>query len=179
MKEEQFEIKGFLITVTYHSEESELLLEAKSKGIPLIGTYSVMKHPPHTSPGEYHLHVHDGENQIFAINKSGSAHDGFHGVRIPNKVYKALTQKYKEWTFPPDQIIECINYTLILNPISGLTFREILAEIKVVELELNFHDSVKVSNINESTDLEHVPKENTALLNRFKDLYTETMRKLH
>jgi len=127
MRHEILEIEGFLILVTYHSDadNSELLLEAKAKGTPLVGTYSVMKHQPHTNPGEYHLHVYDGQNQIFAINKSGKGHDGYHGVRIPNKVYQALTQKYKGWTIPPDQIIESLYYTYICIPIADLSYREI------------------------------------------------------
>lgn len=177
MKHELLDIDGFLITITFHNDKSELLLEAKSKGTPLIGTYSVIKHPPHTNPGEYHLHVYDGQDQIFAINKSGKAHDGFHGVRIPNKVYSALTQKYKGWTFPPDQIIESLNYTYILNPILSLTYKQILNEIEVLQGEMNFYDRIEKSLLKESITTK-AKEQNDLLLKRFQELFIESVKRI-
>lgn len=35
-----------------------------------------------------------------------SAHDQSHGIRIPNKVVKALDQKFPDFTLPEDKLIE-------------------------------------------------------------------------
>ncbi|ABQ06615.1 hypothetical protein [Flavobacterium johnsoniae] len=176
MRHESFQVDGFLITVSYHDSKSELLFEAKSKGTPLIGTYSVIKHQPHSQPGEYHLHVYDGQDQIFAINKSGKAHDGYHGVRIPNKVYQELTKKYKGWVFPPDQIIESLNYTYLLNPIIDLDYMQILNEITFIEREINFFE--RVQSINEAAGLINAVEQNELLLKRFKDLFIASVKRL-
>lgn len=178
MRHEVIEIEGFLILVTYHSDadKSELLLEAKSKGTPLVGTYSVIKHQPHTNPGEYHLHVYDGQDQIFAINKSGKGHDGYHGVRIPNKVYQALTQKYKGWAFSPDQIIESVHHTYICRPISDLSYREILNEINVLQQEMNLSDRVQL--LLEGTSKTTAQKKHEIILKRFQTLFSESVKRI-
>lgn len=136
MRHEDYEIEGFKIVVTFHDEKSELLLEAKSCGVPLIGTYSVKKHPPHVPGCDYHLHVYDSGNEIFAINQNGTAHDGYHGVRIPNKVYKELLNRYKSWNFPVDQMIEGVQYTYLLDPIESLNYRQLIIETDVIGGEL-------------------------------------------
>ncbi len=137
MRHEDFEMEGYKIVVTYHEEESELLQEAKASGKPLIGTYSVKKHQPHVPGCDYHLHVYDGSNEIFAINQNGSAHDGYHGVRIPNKVYKELQKQYKNWVLPPDQIIEGVQFTYFLEPIESLNYRQVMTESDVIFGELS------------------------------------------
>jgi hypothetical protein len=177
MKHELLEIDDHLVMVTYHADNSGLLNEAKTKGFPLIGTYSVIKHPPHTQPGEYHLHVYDGNNQIFAINQSGKGHDGYHGVRIPNKVYKALKSKHKDWLIRPDQIIESITHTYIMSPITELSYKEILNEIQVVGNEINLYEKVNKSKIDESVQ-NAGRADNGALEERFRNLYIESVKRL-
>ncbi|OOG77488.1 hypothetical protein [Algoriphagus sp. A40] len=105
----------YFIIHDLEGSSEELLLEAKHKGTKLVGQYSVIKHQPHNPTGEYHIHVYKKENEIFSINKSGRGHDGFSGTRIPNEVFKALSAKYPDWTFPKSQIVESVNHTLILN----------------------------------------------------------------
>jgi len=40
------------------------------------------------------------------MNMDGSAHDQSHGNRIPNKVAKAISQKFPNFTLPQDNLIE-------------------------------------------------------------------------
>ena len=177
IKTETITIDEFQIIVNYHTSESELLLEAKHKGTPLVGTYSFTKHPPHTQPGEYHLHVYDGNNQIFAINKDGTGHDGYHGYVIPNKVYQTITQRFPSWLFPPDQIIEALNYTYILNPISTLRYSEIVNEIEAISKELRVYEQAEKMLLLES-NLPKAQEQIEVMKNRFKGLYKALSQKI-
>ena len=183
MKHETFEIDCYSIVVTYHDNQSELLLEAKTKGEPLIGTYSVIKHQRHTPDGDYHLHVYDEQNQIFAINKGGSAHDGYHGVRIPNKVYQELTKRYNGWQFPPNKIIETVNFTYILKPLAELTYKEIINEISTIQSEreiLETFKSLSGSNhiLNESISKSDISNQIEQVTERFKELFLESVKRI-
>ncbi len=84
------------------------LNEAQLRGVSLGGPYSAQFHSQHTSPGERHIHVYHKNNQIFALNLSGTAHDRSHGVRIPNRVATALQRIFPGVTLPPNNIIECL-----------------------------------------------------------------------
>lgn len=109
-------IEGIIFHIYTHTLiEEEMLLEAKSKGNPLDGTYSFLKHQPHNSTGEYHLHVYDRSNEIFAINQSGKGHDGYSGTSIPKRVYNALVAKFPHWNFPANRIIESIDDFIMLD----------------------------------------------------------------
>jgi hypothetical protein len=89
-----------------------MLNEAKHKGVPLHGPYSVQKHSAHVQPGERHVHVYLKNNQLFALNMdSGTAHDQSHGIPIPNKVADALRQKFPDITLPPNNFIESASLT--------------------------------------------------------------------
>lgn len=182
MRHEDFEIEGFIIVVTYHDENSNLLTEAKTEGTALVGTYSVKKHQPHVPGCDYHLHVYDVQNQIFAINKNGTAHDGYHGVRIPNKVYKAIQKQYPTWTLPPDKIIECFQFTYILNPVGTLTYKEVLNEVDVIRGELNLYDRIEDLKNTEGLLTEQALQEivaNKADVNqRWQELFNECVRRL-
>jgi hypothetical protein len=87
----------------------QMLNEANHRGIPLVGTYSYQKHNSHGAAGQYHLHLYNRNNQIFAINKDGTAHDASHKAEIPNVVADALRQKFPDWTIPDNNIIEGAN----------------------------------------------------------------------
>lgn len=64
------------------------------------------RHAAHVEVGQPHIHVYNGPNEIFALNKDGTAHDRSHGVEIPNKVYKALQTRLPYWNLPPNRLIE-------------------------------------------------------------------------
>ena len=61
---------------------------------------------PHSDSGQYHLHVYNRNNQLFAINKDGTAHDQSHGCRIPNKVAKVLRIRFPDYRIPSNNFIE-------------------------------------------------------------------------
>lgn len=117
MSEEIIEIDGILFVILTHSEtEVQELHESKNKGRQLVGTYTYDIHKPHNPTGEYHIHLRDKGNEILSMNKvSGTAHDGYHGVRIPNKAFKALKDQLPDWNWPNNQILESLQYTYILD----------------------------------------------------------------
>ena len=59
--------------------------------------------------GEDHLHVYLKNNQLFAINVSGTAHDRSHGVRIPNRVAKGIRKAFPQIVLPPNNLIESMD----------------------------------------------------------------------
>lgn len=118
MKEiENFKVDEILIRLFVpDDEEIPLLLESRQKGRILVGTYSYDIHMGHNSTGEYHLVLYDKGREILAINKiSGTAHDGYHGVRIPNKAFDVLKKKFSDWKWPENQILESTQYTYLLD----------------------------------------------------------------
>ena len=122
----QIEIDDYIVEV--FSPEFDVkadLNEARHRGKPLVGAYSVLEHPPHTNPGEHHLQVYLKNNKIFAINRSGSGHDGSSGRRIPNKVADALRDRYPKYRIPDNNIIE--NEGMYLAPL-------------LVEIKMNLPD---------------------------------------
>jgi len=74
----------------------------------LTGAYFYDKHKPHAPTGQYHLHVYLKNNEIFAINWDGSAHDQSHQTIIPGKVIKALKAMFPDLILPSNRIIECV-----------------------------------------------------------------------
>jgi len=86
------------------------LKEARHKAIPLSGPYSAYLDSPHILHGQKHVHVYYKNNQIFALNIDGSAHDKSHGVKIPGKVAKVLSDVLPNFEFPKDNIIESLTF---------------------------------------------------------------------
>ncbi len=129
MKEEIFELEGFIFKLSYLEEEPEkqLLIELKGKGRHLTGSYFYDIHQPHNPTGEIHIHLYDKEKEILAINKiSGTAHDRSHGIRIPNKAFKELQHRFNDWKWPNNQILESLNYTYILDSNSESYLRPVI-----------------------------------------------------
>jgi len=107
MNHTSFEIDEYTIHLYFSDEEQrQLLTEAERRGVPLTGVYSVLKHQPHTGGSQYHLHIYKKQNQIFAINKDGTAHDQSHEAVIPRKVSDALKQKFPDWDIPRNNLLE-------------------------------------------------------------------------
>lgn len=101
--------------ITHDEQEVQQLIESRNYKRQLGGGYEAVVHQPHNSTGDYHIHLSNDGKEILSMNKSGSAHDGYHGVRIPNKAFKALKAQFPDWNWPADQIIESIDYTLFIN----------------------------------------------------------------
>lgn len=107
MKVEQILMEGIEFSIiTHDDDEVQQINEARQKGRPLTGNYSYELHSAHNPTGEYHIHLYEKGKEILSINKSGTAHDGYHQTRIPNKAYQALKNKYSDWNWPKNQIIE-------------------------------------------------------------------------
>jgi hypothetical protein len=125
---ENIEGVNFEITTYSESEVITYLNEGKNKGRELVGNYTIDHHQPHNSTGDYHIHLSEKGNEILAINKNGSAHDGYHGIRIPNKPFKALIKKYPDWNLPENQLIESYSDVLFVNPsqLNGLKLVRVL-----------------------------------------------------
>jgi hypothetical protein len=114
MIENRIEIDEITFRIFIHTdEEVQIINESKNKGRYLNGnyTYDIQKH----NSGEYHIHLKDNGKEILSINKSGTAHDGYHGARIPNKAFKALKKQLPDWNWPENQIIESLNYSYFLD----------------------------------------------------------------
>lgn len=95
------------------TREKDSIEEARHRGEPLGGPYSVRRDPPH-SGGQYHLHIYNKNKQLFAINKDGTAHDQSHGCRIPNKVANALRKKFPDYHIPNNNFIESTSLAEVL-----------------------------------------------------------------
>jgi hypothetical protein len=111
----------------------QILTEAKQN---LTGIYFYDKHQPHANTGQYHMHVYLRNNEIFAINWDGSAHDQSHHRVIPRKVFQALQAKFPGLALPADRIIEsfaldptsCGGTALKLETSELLSLRQIIYE---------------------------------------------------
>lgn len=110
MEEFKFDVD---VTYTIHVSSddpkgSSAIIEAQQRGKPLRGPYSAQQHAGHTAAGQEHLHVYLKQNQIFSLNKDGTAHDKSHGVRIPNRVADAIRELFPDFDLPEDNLIETI-----------------------------------------------------------------------
>ncbi len=105
-----FEVDEWTIHIYFHEpdlnqhEIAQMLNEAKR--FDLGNAYSAVEHPPHGGQGMHHIHAYHRNNQLFALNIDGSAHDRSHGYTIPNKVADAIKVKFPEWIIPPKNLIE-------------------------------------------------------------------------
>ncbi len=84
----------------------EVLNEAEDHGIKLGGTYSALKHKPHTVNNDYHLHIRNKGTEIAALNFDGTAHDGYHNFRLPNTVVKGIQKCFPKCNIPSNGLIE-------------------------------------------------------------------------
>ncbi|MDI9868002.1 hypothetical protein [Flectobacillus roseus] len=116
MTEIIIKIDDITFKIFRHSEtEVQQLNEANNSGRKLVGTYTYDIHKPHNPTGEYHIHLRNNGNEILSMNKSGTAHDNYHGIRIPNKAFKELKKQLPDWTWPNNQILESLQHTYILD----------------------------------------------------------------
>lgn len=110
MFEANFVVEEYILHV--YCADDAVLEEARHRGTPLTGPYSADEHPSHITPNQQHLHIYFRNTKLFAINRDGTAHDASHGYRIPNKVAKALSQKFPKYQIAKDNVIESAEMTL-------------------------------------------------------------------
>lgn len=101
-----FMVEEYHVHMLFESATDGILAEAKHRGLPLGGQYSAQLHSAHSSVGQQHVHVYAKNNQLFALNKDGSAHDASHKIQIPNKVAKAIQDKFPGFNLPANKLIE-------------------------------------------------------------------------
>lgn len=91
-------------------DQPRLILEKKETGRQLKGTkytYRIDNPCGEACPGnQRHIHVLLKNKEVFAMNVDGSAHDGYHQVRIPDIVAEPIKQL--GFQLPPDNLIEVI-----------------------------------------------------------------------
>lgn len=101
-----FEVEDFCVHILFAPADNGVLEEAKHHGISLGGKYSAQLHKAHSMVGKEHIHVYEKNNQLFAMNIDGTAHDNSHKTRIPNRVANAITQHFPQFILPKDNLIE-------------------------------------------------------------------------
>ena len=99
-------IDSEVIHILFEKETSIVLNEAKTRGTPVGGPYSVLFHKAHSTVGSDHIHGYEKNNQLFALNVDGTAHDQSHGVRIPNRLAKGIKNCFPNVTLPTNNMIE-------------------------------------------------------------------------
>ena len=112
----RFTIDEYSINIYFDYDNQQVIhsfQEAKNKG-PIIfdSQYSARKDQRHSDKGQIHLHLFMHNNEIAAVNKDGSGHDGSHGYELPKKVYNGIKTK-----FPDFKIKQIIESATSLNPI--------------------------------------------------------------
>lgn len=89
-------------------DHTGFIVEAKHQFPYIPGTkytYRIDQPNGEPRPGNLkHIHIYGKTGQLVAMNVDGSAHDGYHQVRIPDDVVPFLQKK--GFTLPPDNIIE-------------------------------------------------------------------------
>jgi len=95
-----------VIHILFKNSKTSALYEAKNRGVPVGGAYALQFHKKHSPVGKDHIHGYERNNQLFVLNVGGTAHDQSHGVRIPNKLAKAIKHHFPGIVLPPDNIIE-------------------------------------------------------------------------
>jgi len=107
MKEFCFTVDEFTVHLYCADLDAKLLLlEAQRRGVSLGGPYSAQYHTARVLPGQKHVHVYHKNNQLFALNADGTAHDKSHGVSIPNRVAREIQRLFPDIQVPADGIIE-------------------------------------------------------------------------
>lgn len=96
-------------------EDGKRLFE--SKIMPINGTrlsYRIDNPRGEAGPGnQRHIHIIAKSGELFAMNVDGSAHDGCHGVQIPDTVVDFI--KKKGFSVPDNHIIEMVNVDMPIH----------------------------------------------------------------
>ena len=94
------------IHILFRNNETSALFEAKNRGKPVGGAYSLQFHKKHSQKDKDHIHAYEKNKQLFALNIDGTAHDRSHKVRIPNKLAKGIRNHFPYIILPNDNVIE-------------------------------------------------------------------------
>lgn len=100
-----FTIEEYAVHILFESIDNILLAEAE-RWVSLGGNISARLDAARYKNGQEHIHVKVKDKTIFALNRDGSAHDGYHKFQIPNKVARAIALNFPLFKLPPDNFIE-------------------------------------------------------------------------
>ena len=95
--------------IYFDNSDNGPILEMLCKPIPGMKKYGYRIDIPfgEQRPGnQKHMHIYVKQNEVFAINVDGTAHDGYHNVKIPDEIAPFIQSK--GITLPPNNIIECL-----------------------------------------------------------------------
>lgn len=84
------------------------LLNEQRPAVDLGKGRSMLFHKAHVPNTEDHLHFFVKGARIAAINRSGTAHDGSHGVQLQRWALDGIKQHYPDFTLPPNGLIEAL-----------------------------------------------------------------------
>jgi hypothetical protein len=62
----------------------------------------------HVPGGQDHLHFLQKGDNLYALNRDGTAHDKSHGVQMFNWSIDHIQKTYPDWTIPKDGLIEAM-----------------------------------------------------------------------
>ena len=60
-------------------------------------------------PNKDHIHVYCKNKQLFALNRDGTAHDGCHGIYIPQKLANKIKVEFPDFKIPENRLIESLD----------------------------------------------------------------------
>lgn len=116
-----------------------LILEAKVQFEPIPNvkhhTYRIDKQLGVGGPGhQRHIHIFNRGEELFAMNIDGTAHDGYHQVKIPDDIAGFLSQK--GFQLPPDNIIEFMQFPsggkLLVESVSNVAMNEVAINVGTI-----------------------------------------------
>ncbi|WP_136617002.1 MULTISPECIES: hypothetical protein [Mesorhizobium] len=104
------------VDVFYHfasddQTAKDTILTLLTEAVPFVDLgkgRSIIHHKAHVPNTEDHLHFVVNGNKIAAVNKSGTAHDRSHGIKLQKWALKGAAQHYPDFKMPKDGLIESL-----------------------------------------------------------------------
>ena len=90
------------------SSESSLLQESKTQNVGRGVEIRFDRNHAFSDTSKDHIHVYKRGKELFAINRDGSSHDGFHSITIPSSVYGFIRDNYPDFILPTNRVIESL-----------------------------------------------------------------------
>lgn len=88
------------------TSENRLVQESKYQNIGNGYQLRFDRNLAYQDPAKDHIHVYKKNRQLTAVNRDGTAHDGFHGTRIPSKVADYIRNEFWDFELPNNNFIE-------------------------------------------------------------------------
>ncbi|MBZ9703247.1 MULTISPECIES: hypothetical protein [unclassified Mesorhizobium] len=108
---EMKEVDVFYHFATDDQVAKDTILKLLTEAIPFVDLgkgRSIVHHKAHVPNTEDHLHFVVNGNKFAAVNKSGTAHDRSHGIKLQNWALKGAAKHYPDFTMPKNGLIETL-----------------------------------------------------------------------